>query len=707
MRVSVGMCWGLMVLATAAPLALRAQFPQLGKEDLAMTADAKAPGADAVYLFRQEKEDDPHHFLTVMARMKVLTEKGKEVAVVHVANQLNFVFNAAGDNSSGGPGSSSQNYWSTPDIMHSGADATVDAEGWIEKVEVGAISGRTIHPDGTVIPLNVNSSEMMKVIKQNRQGFSDISFTLPGVEVGSVIEYSYQIRYDRYQLAPIWHIQTPYFTHKARFQLTPSEQFLPDRTKGGSGVSSATLRDVYGESLTDLRATPLLPTSKTVAPDPMGIYTLEMVDIPPIAVEPFAPPLTGKIFQVDFAYVATLEERDFWQKEMRNWNRAITQVTSPTAAIQEAVAHQTAGATNEEERARLLYGLVQSFENREAAGKPVRKLMYGAPPRTSSDTILKHKSGNSEELALLYLALVKAAGLNAHAERISSRDRQIFTPAILSANQLDAILIVLEIEGQKLVVDPGAKMAPFRTLKWSHAFATGIALSADGKTTEVVNTPSQLPTENTTVRVGNLQVGEKGEVSGTLKIGMSGQRALELRQIAVRSGDEAAKEALSQMLAGKLPEGAQAKVDRIAGLDDPNRQLTAVVAVSGTVGKQVGDQWILPRVFFESRAANPFPETPVRNYPVDMRFPEQVQDQIGYVLPQGWKVAAAPADAKQNWDNNAVYQLRSKIEGATVTNARVLARGFTMLDTSVYPQLRDFYQKIVANDQQTLTLTKN
>ena len=82
------------------PLVAHAQFPPVPKEELAMTSDAKAPGAAAVYLNREESEDDPHAFRTIYARIKVLTEEGKSAAVVHVDFPQTFVYNAAGTNSS-------------------------------------------------------------------------------------------------------------------------------------------------------------------------------------------------------------------------------------------------------------------------------------------------------------------------------------------------------------------------------------------------------------------------------------------------------------------------------------------------------------------------------------------------------------------------------------------------------------------------------
>src|SRR5579863_678712 len=74
------------VLAFAAflPVLVRAQFQQPTDEELKMTADPKAPGAAAVYLNIKEIANDPIHYQSYYARIKVLTEKGKELATVEL-----------------------------------------------------------------------------------------------------------------------------------------------------------------------------------------------------------------------------------------------------------------------------------------------------------------------------------------------------------------------------------------------------------------------------------------------------------------------------------------------------------------------------------------------------------------------------------------------------------------------------------------------
>jgi hypothetical protein len=247
-------------------------------------------------------------------------------------------------------------------------------------------------------------------------------------------------------------------------------------------------------------------------------------------------------------------------------------------------------------------------------------------------------------------------------------------------------------------------MAPFETLHWAHAGAGGVALAANGKV-EIVITPLQQNSDNSLLRVGSLNVSPQGAISGTLKVAFIGQQAIQLRQLAIRSGPDVVKQEIDRRLALEVPEGVEARVDHVVYLDDPSKQLLAVVPVSGTLATHTGSRLILPRLFFESRATNPFPPDENRSLPVDMRYPAQEQEQITYVLPAGFALEGSPQDTVMKWQENAAYQLKSKTEGESVTNARILARGFTLLDAKQYGQLRDFYQKVVAADQQQLVVS--
>jgi hypothetical protein len=297
--------------------------------------------------------------------------------------------------------------------------------------------------------------------------------------------------------------------------------------------------------------------------------------------------------------------------------------------------------------------------------------------------------------------MARIAGLNAHPERIASRSVRFFSPKFRDPGQLDTVVIALNLDGKDITVDPGTKMAPFQTLHWAHAAAPGLALN-NGKVDSII-TPEQKVTDNLVLHVGSLAITPQGGVSGTVKVAFLGQQAIRLRQMALGNAD-ATKGEMERMIAQQVPSGVEARIDRVAYMDDPTRQFVAVVNISGTLGSPAGGRILLPRNFFSTREGNPYPEDDARTNPVDVQYPAEEQDQITYVLPAGFTIEGKPEDAVMKWESNAAYELKAKLAPNSFTSTRILARGFTLLEPKDYSGLRDFYQKVVTADQQQIVL---
>ena len=93
---SLVLCFiSLLAVPANAQFNRKAQFQQPTDEELKMTSDPKAPGADAVYLNVEEDDNDPLHYRSFYFRIKVLTEKGKELATVELpyVNSVDHISN--------------------------------------------------------------------------------------------------------------------------------------------------------------------------------------------------------------------------------------------------------------------------------------------------------------------------------------------------------------------------------------------------------------------------------------------------------------------------------------------------------------------------------------------------------------------------------------------------------------------------------------
>lgn len=638
-----------LLLCLFSPLLLRGQFQEPTKEELQMIEDPKAPGAAAVYLYREETADDILHFHSFYARIKVLTEKGKELATVRIPYEHG-------------------------------------------SFQVTDIRGRTIHADGTVIPLTAKPSDIVDEKTRNLQ-FNTMVFTLPSVEVGSILEYRLQLRYDdQFVSSPTWDVQQPYFVHKAHYFFKPSH--------------SSYLVNHRGEALTRLMYTFRAGKDDKVLQDSQGRYTFDITDVPPIASDDWMPPLNSINWRVEFYYTGYASMGDFWQSEGKRWSKEADHFAEPGKGIRSAVAELVAPGDTDEQKARKLYQALQKLENtnftrqKSEAERKAEKLKQ---VKTAED-VWEQKGGSADELALLYVAMARAAGLQAWAMEVVNRNRAIFDAGFLSTDQLDDYIAILKLADKDIFVDPGQKMCPFGMLHWKHAVASGLRQSPKGP--EYAITPPPAYTQTSVQRYADLNVSADGSIKGKIRCVLTGQEALHWRQVALRNDEDEVKKRFNESIRDTVPDGVQADFDHFLSLDDPNSNLMAIVSVTGNIGAATGKRFFLPGLFFESRGQHPFVAQDKRTVPVDVLYPKLDQEDVIYHLPDGYSAENTPQATDVPWPEHAVFKIRSSAKDNKVEIARSLAYNFTLLEPAQYGALHDFYQKVAAADQQQVVLTR-
>jgi hypothetical protein len=94
-----------------------------------------------------------------------------------------------------------------------------------------------------------------------------------------------------------------------------------------------------------------------------------------------------------------------------------------------------------------------------------------------------------------------------------------------------------------------------------------------------------------------------------------------------------------------------------------------------------------------------------RLMPVDMHYAERITDQITYRFPEEMTVEGAPPDAIFSWPAHTLFVAKSLAQHGQITVAQTLTRAFTVAKPEEYQDLRGFYQKVAAADQEQVVLT--
>ena len=153
--------------------------------DLKMTTEPKAPGAPAIYLYRQVDRKESgrvNHTEAYYFRIKILTEDGRKYGNIEI-----------------------------PYLKSVGG--------------ISNIRARTIHPDGTVLNFDGKIFENT-IVKSKTLRYQAKTLTMPDVQVGSIVEYRfiYDLR-DNYVFRSYWTVSADLFTQKAVFSFKPYENY--------------------------------------------------------------------------------------------------------------------------------------------------------------------------------------------------------------------------------------------------------------------------------------------------------------------------------------------------------------------------------------------------------------------------------------------------------------------------------------------------
>jgi hypothetical protein len=641
-----------------------ADFVKPTPEELSMTSLKGYPGAPAVVLFQEEITRDDMHSVQTYRRLKILTEEGKKYANV----ELGYVSTGGG-------------------VWEAGDGKVVED-----------IVGRTIHPDGTIIPFT--GKPYLKVLeKANGYKVQEKVFTLPDVEVGSIIEYRYATRInDHIFESPVWMIQDDLFVKEAHFVWYPT---------------SHTLIDEEEQPINSISWFPILPVGVKIehrdipgtgiGAGPNQVYELHAKDVPPRVKEEYMPPIRSFSYRVNFSFTPYRSQQEYWAHRGKVWSKRVNKFTGPSNALKDATAKVITGANTPDEKLQKIYATVMGLENTQFTRERDRSEDKAAGVGQINDAadVLAHGRGTPEQLTELFIGMARAAGLDAYAMWVPNREEEIFTPMWMDTRQLDDYVAIVNLAGKERFFDPGSRYCAYGQLAWQHTAVSGLRQTEGGSA--IGNTPFEPYKSNRLTRVANLTLTPQGEVSGKVDLTFSGAAAVRWRQVALRGDEEGLRKELREHAEAMLPKSLELEVADIKDLTSYDKPLAVTYKVKGTLGSSVGKRVMMPADVFLANASATFPHEK-RETAVYFHYPQLVQDAVRINLPKEWAVEAVPANAKYSLPNLGIYNFEVTQDSTNITTRRQFAFGDVFVLPKEYEGLRSFYSQLETKDQETVIL---
>jgi hypothetical protein len=563
-------------------------------------------------------------------------------------------------------------------------------KGWSNIENVNA---RTIHADGTIVPFDGKVYDK-EVLKAHGIKIHVKSFSLADVQLGSIIEYRYYFRYaDQYFVAPQWVVQGELWQKTVHFKYLPADTYSHEIVNSHQQI-------IHGVSWTSLCPKELQPKLITM-PSGQEYVELNGGNVPPFVEEPYMVTSNQFKFNIHFYYVTSTKQEDFWKQEGKWWSKDAEKFMNKKDGVAEEVNQLVAASDTPEQKVQKIYGFVGGLENQTyGAHRTVQeRLAMGMKDQGVSD-ILKQKSGDRDDLTRLFVAMARAADIPAHLMIVTSRENNYFEPAYLNADQLDWEIAIVTLNGKEVFLDPGTKFCPYGMLYWE-LNATG-GLRETDKGTAIAQTPGPTYMEAITQRIGRFVMNDDGTIEGNMKAVFMGQEALTRRQAALKTDAEGRKKELEDEIKGWLPAGAEVKLVSNPAWEATSDEFTATFHVQTTLAASAGKRVLLPLHVFQFNEKPKFP-SPERSNGVYLYYPSRELDDVSVTLPAALEIETLPQNESARVDY-AVYKSNWQQQQRTVTATRDLAMAGFVFAPNEYKDLKGFYDKVKAGDEQQAIL---
>ena len=557
--------------------------------------------------------------------------------------------------------------------------------------KVSGIKGQTVTLGSNNRPQR-HKLDKKAIFEEDLDGLQkQFRFTLPALEPGAVIEYQYAIATDHPLYFPGW-----------PFQATEPTRWSEYRIETPALFDFAFIR--YGELPYHIEEREPKPYQGIVA------YRWAMKDVPALREEPF--------MTTPADYVAALEMqlRSFIGIDLlTSWEDvahgllitgAFGNFMDPDSLVRVRAREVTEGVTGGREKMEAICDFVRT-------GMTWDGVSDFTPGRPLVETLEK-RTGNSADLTMLLIAMLRAVNLKADPLLLSTRDHGRVIESYPVMSQFNYVLARLEVDEETHLLDPTDSHRPCGLLPPRALNGRGLLLKEEQ--TRVRNIRGSKMTKRSGQWIDILASGaykhaayldvtldSTGGLTAIVKVSDGEYSALEKRHVLAALEPE---EYLRDIVLDGLT-AAEVTSDSIENVSDVTEILRTRASFSLSDYAQVaGDFMYLNPSVLDRMHDNPL-RLPERTFPVDMTYPRSETFTGHFTVPPGYTVEDLPEDVHFSLPSGggAFKRAMSAQDSTFSMHSRfILTRDW--FPPEQYQELQSFFERIVAAQAEQVVLKR-
>ncbi len=509
------------------------------------------------------------------------------------------------------------------------------------------------------------------------ENWSEIRFSMPAIEVGSILEYSYTLESDAVFSPDPWEFQEelPVLHSEMEFKVYRGRKYLVL-------LQGPRLMNKYGNS------------------DNYEHWILK--DLPAIKEEAFCPNSNIYTEKVRFQLASYIKANGVEEQLMTSWeelskdllsNDHFSKMISKRKAAKKLVNTLLNGSEDDQTKMEKLYWYVMDDY--------IWNGRYRISPSQSFKEIQETKKGTSADMNHFLLALYRAAGLKADPLLMTTKSYGKPSPNYSLLEFFNHVAINVQIEGKDYPIDVSwqsrdPKILPPETLN-------GVAFVVHKKNYRWIDL---LPSKRTrTVTMVQAELGDDPMVQYQLNRNYRDYHAVNARYDLRKADDNAEKFVIDEI----MRVGAEIRVESALVSEKSTRADEFKIEAQITDNNLRFDNGDL--VYFSpfvdlSPESNPF-SNPIRYLPIDFYFPFQEMYVLNLMIPEQFELVELPETVTLKLPNEKGYLKYFVSHNGPSLQLRM---DFNILDPffnpSEYLHLRELYDIMLQKREETLVFRK-
>lgn len=562
------------------------------------------------------------------------------------------------------------------------------------------------------VTYNLENGTVKEIKLDNKNIFTDKidrnhivkKFTFPDVKEGSIVEYSYTIRSDYWNLPTNWYFQDKYPVLWSELEFNIPEFFyFIIITEGYNSFYKKqppeTFTSTFYVNIESLEAGSRVQRERKKIEAQVFRHRWVIKDAPGIRPERFTSSILNHISKIEFQ-LSEIRQPLNPELVMQTWEMLTQkllmseyfglQLNSGNGGIDDELKDLIKGVGSQFEKCKRIYEYVRdNFTCVDYSARYMEQTLRN---------VVKSKKGNVAEINLLLVSMLKNSGLRAEPVLLATRSHGYTYSRYPIEDKFNYVIAMAEIDGQRIYLDATRPRLKCGVLP-SECF-NGFAIIVNKEATPLTFNPdSLLEKKVTTVLITN-QGG--GVMSGKYQQVPGVYESYNIRNEVTQKGMEAFFINFKKSFSNAETKLNNVSIDSLKRIDEPI---------------SIGFEFEFPTsnddiIYFNPVIAGDYKENPfksaTRNYPVEMPYTIDEAYVFRMEVPDGYRVDEIPISTKVNFDeegasffeyivtnNNNIVSLRTRVK---------LMRTFFMPEE--YEILRKFFSLIVSKQSEQIVFKK-